>query len=172
MISSTHTHFQARALRARALKALTATSRSFCAKGYSGPLCAVCAKGYYLSKIVDQCLSCQGRAGGEQLALLIIVPLIMLILGIIASVFRLRSVYKKLQDSSGESEKNRTSTDAFAEQAPVVRTYASYVISFPLCTFPFRLLSNSILLYLTPFPLSAQILAPLLLLLLPLGVRQ
>ena len=101
MLSSPHTPSHARALRARALSAVTVTSRAFCAKGYHGPLCAVCANGYYLSKLTDQCLSCEGRAGGEQLALLITVPLIMLILGVVASVLRLRSVYKKLQESYG-----------------------------------------------------------------------
>ena len=34
--------------RARALKAVTITSRAFCAVGYHGPLCAVCSPGYYL----------------------------------------------------------------------------------------------------------------------------
>lgn len=79
-----------------------------------------------LSKITDQCLSCTGRAGGEQLALLIVVPLIMLILGVIASVFRLRSVYKKLQSSGGgdggggAGDQRRADDDELEEQPMAV----------------------------------------------------
>ena len=39
-------------VRARALKAVSITSRAFCAKGYRGPLCAVCAQGYYLRYVI------------------------------------------------------------------------------------------------------------------------
>ena len=61
-----------------------------CATGYEGPLCAVCAEGYYLERLIKECVSCKGTGGGSQLAILILVPLVMLIVGVVASIFRIR----------------------------------------------------------------------------------
>ena len=73
-----------------------------------------------LSKLTNQCLSCDGKAGAEQLALLIIVPLMMLIMGIVASVFRLRSVYNKMQSTGSGGGGNNGSVSEGARRGSAV----------------------------------------------------
>lgn len=50
-----------------------------CARGYEGPLCAVCSKGYYFSSTTSTCVTCEDDGQG-QLAIMILVPLILLLL--------------------------------------------------------------------------------------------
>ena len=83
-----------------------------CAVGYLGPLCAVCAQGYYLDKLVKECVSCEGSGGGSQLAILILVPLAMLIIGAIASIFRMRQALSTYPPSELHSHRSQSNLAA------------------------------------------------------------
>ena len=49
-----------------------------CARGYEGPLCAVCSEKYYFASTTRTCIACEGNGQG-QLASLILIPLVLLI---------------------------------------------------------------------------------------------
>ena len=49
-----------------------------CAKGYTGPLCAVCADRYFFASTTTTCEPC-GKNGATQLSLLIVIPIMMFI---------------------------------------------------------------------------------------------
>ena len=49
-----------------------------CARGYEGPLCAVCSEKFYYASTSSTCIACEGDGQG-QLAALILIPLVILI---------------------------------------------------------------------------------------------
>jgi hypothetical protein len=58
---------------------ITRYSTNGCARGYEGPLCAICSEKYYFASTTSTCIACDGNGQG-QLAALILIPLVILIL--------------------------------------------------------------------------------------------
>ena len=57
----------------------TGDSPEGCARGYEGPLCAVCSEKYYFASTTSTCIACEGNGQG-QLAAMILIPLVILAL--------------------------------------------------------------------------------------------
>ena len=57
----------------------TGDSPEGCARGYEGPLCAVCSENYYFASTTSTCIACEGNGQG-QLAAMILIPLVILVL--------------------------------------------------------------------------------------------
>jgi hypothetical protein len=49
-----------------------------CARGYEGPLCAVCSEKYYFASTTSKCIACEGNGQG-QLAAMILISLVVVV---------------------------------------------------------------------------------------------
>ena len=108
---------------------LAGLGAAMCAPGYEGVLCGVCSPTYYFSGTTKTCEPCGRTAGGAQLALMIVVPLVLLV-AVLVAVYRSSSQKNDTATTNTSTEPTRDdSILSFASLRSSGKSIVAYVQS-------------------------------------------